>query len=372
MFNQGKFRLIATAVLAAMLFSIFTLFVFSDTSPEVSARGAALFSPDTDTFLYEKNGDARLPMASTTKIMTALVAAELGELSQKIKIPREATGIEGSSLYLCEGEILTLEELLYGLMLRSANDAATAIALALCGSVPAFADKMNEKAAALGLADTHFDNPHGLDSENHFTTAKDLARLGAAAIENETVRRIASTYKITVGEGESKRLIVNHNKLLHSYEGAIGLKTGFTKKCGRCLVGAAEREGVTLISTTLSAPDDWADHKKMLDYGFSRLTCYARLSPEQFQKQIAVLGGKKSTVTVKNGEGFSLVERAGLSEVQEKVCLNPTATAPIQKGDVLGQILYYRDGTLLGSVSLRATEDIPAIKKKKHGLWPFG
>ncbi|MBR2324848.1 MAG: D-alanyl-D-alanine carboxypeptidase [Clostridia bacterium] len=371
MFNQGKFRLIATAVLAAILFSVFTIFVFSDASPTVSARGAALFSPDTNTFLYEKNGDTRMPMASTTKIMTALLAAEIGDLSQRIKIPREATGIEGSSLYLCEGEVLSLEELLYGLMLRSANDAATAIALALCGSVSAFAEKMNEKAEALGLSDTHFDNPHGLDSENHFTTAKDLARLGAAAIENETVRRIASTYKITIGEGESRRLIVNHNKLLHSYEGSIGLKTGFTKKCGRCLVGAAERDGVTLVSTTLSAPDDWDDHKRMLDYGFSRLTCYARLAPEQFQKEIAVLGGKESTVTVKNSEGFSLVEEAGLAEVKMQVRLNPTAAAPISKGDVLGQILYLREGRLLGSVSLYAAEDIPALQKKKRGFWPF-
>ena len=369
--DQGKFRLIATLILTAILFSIFTLFVFSDASPTVSARGAALYSPDTDTFLYEKNADARLPMASTTKIMTALVAAEIGDLSKKIKIPAEATGIEGSSLYLREGEVLTLEELLYGLMLRSANDAATAIALSLCGSVSAFADKMNEKAIALGLSDTHFDNPHGLDSEGHFTTARDLARLGAAAIQNETVRLIASTYKITVGKGESARLIVNHNKLLRSYEGAIGLKTGFTKKCGRCLVGAAEKEGVTLVSATLSAPDDWSDHKKMLDYGFSMLTCYARLAAGDFEQQITVLGGKKSTVTVKNSEGISLVDRAGLSAVTERICLNPTATAPIKAGDVLGQILYLRDGRLLGSVSLRATEDIPALQKKKRGFLPF-
>ena len=367
----GKLRLIATAVLAALLFSVFTLLVFSDASPDVSARAAALYSPDTGTFLYEKDASKRLPMASTTKIMTALVASETGTLSQRIKIPKEATGIEGSSLYLSEGEQLTLEELLYGLMLRSANDAATAIALALCGSISAFAEKMNEKAAALGLSDTHFDNPHGLDSESHYTTAKDLARLGAAALENETVRRIASTYKITIGEGESRRLIVNHNKLLHSYDGAIGLKTGFTKKCGRCLVGAAERDGVTLVSATLSAPDDWADHKKMLDFGFAFLTCYARLATGDFQKEIAVLGGKQSTVHVENGEAFSNVDRAGLSEVKMQIRMNPTVTAPVQKGDTLGQILFLRDGALLGTVPIRAVEDVAAIQGKKRGLWPF-
>ena len=367
----GKFRLIAAILLAALLFSVFTVFVFSQQPLQVSARGAALYSPDTGRFLYEKNGDTRYPMASTTKIMTALVAAEMGELSEKIRIPREATGIEGSSLYLKEGEVLTLGELLYGLMLRSANDAATAIAIALCGSVCAFAEKMNEKAIALGLENTHFENPHGLDGEAHYTTAKDLAIIGAAAIQNETVRTLGSTYKTVIGEGESARLIVNHNKLLRSYEGAIGLKTGFTKKCGRCLVGAAERDGVTLVSTTLSAPDDWADHKRMLDYGFSSLACYARLLPEEFQQQITVLGGKKSTLTVTNEEGFSLVDTAGLSPLTVRVCLNQAAVAPIKKGEVLGQLLYLRDGEVVHTVLLRASEDAQAAPKKRKGFLFF-
>ena len=364
--NQGKYRLIAIVLLAAVLFSVFTLFVFSESGTSVSARAAALYCPDTDSFLFEKNADERMPMASTTKIMTALVAIRRGKLSQRIRIPKEATGIEGSSLYLREGEVLTLEELLYGLMLRSANDAATAIALAISGSVEAFAEAMNEEAAALGLANTHFDNPHGLDSETHYTTAKDLARLGAAAIANETARRIASTYKITVGKGESARLIVNHNKLLRSYEGAIGLKTGFTKKCGRCLVGAAERDGVTLVSTTLSAPDDWNDHKRMLDYGFSALTCYASLKVGEYKQRILLLGGKKSSVTVENGEGFSYVDRAGLSAVTTRVCLNASAAAPIKKGDTLGQILFLRDGVTLGTVPLIATEDVGALPRRRR------
>lgn len=371
MHNQGKIRLIATAVLVAVLFSVFTLFVFSDSGIEVSARSAALYCPETCSFLYEKNGDTRMPMASTTKIMTALVAEKIGNLEEKIQIPAEAVGIEGSSLYLKDGEEMTLKELLYGLLLRSANDAATAIALSLCGSVDAFAEQMNAYAAELGLKDTHFDNPHGLDSETHYTTAKDLARLGAAAIRNETVKEIASTYKIIIGENESARLIVNHNKLLRSYDGAIGLKTGFTKKCGRCLVGAAERDGISLVSTTLSAPDDWNDHKKMLDYGFASLTCYARLAPGQFKKQIMVLGGKESTVTVENDEGFSYVDRAGLSEVTTRICLNRGATAPIQKGDTLGQILFLRDGELLGSVPLKAAEDVSALGQKRRRFFFF-
>ncbi len=368
---HGKIRWIATALLVAILFSVFTLFVFSEEPLSVSAKGAALYSPDTKSFLYEKNGDTRYPMASTTKIMTALVAAEEGELSEKIRIPKEAVGIEGSSLYLREGESFTLEELLYGLMLRSANDAAAAIALTVSGSIAAFAEKMNEKATALGLTNTNFENPHGLDSEHHYTTAKDLARLGAAALENETVKKIAATYKTTIGEGDSARLIVNHNKLLRSYEGAIGLKTGFTKKCGRCLVGAAERGGVTLVSTTLAAPDDWNDHREMLDYGFSALTAYASLAAGGFRREISVLGGKASTVTVSNSEGFSLVERAGLSEVTMRVCLNPTAAAPIRRGDVLGQLLFIRDGEVVGTVPLTAEADVGAIGEKRRKFFFF-
>lgn len=368
---HGKIRLIATALLAAILFSVFTFFVFSEDSPKVSAKGAALYSPDTKSFIYEKNGDTRYPMASTTKIMTALVAAENSDLTKKIRIGADAVGIEGSSLYLREGECFSMEELLYGLMLRSANDAATAIALAVSGSIPAFAEKMNEKAEALGLKDTHFENPHGLDSENHYTTAKDLARLGAAAIENDTVRTIASTYKKIIGEGESARLIVNHNKLLRSYEGAIGLKTGFTKKCGRCLVGAAERDGITLVSTTLAAPDDWADHRQMLDYGFSALHAYVRLAPEGFNREISVLGGKSSTVPVTNTEGFTLVERAGLSDVTMRVYLNPFATAPIQKGDVLGTLIFTRNGELLGTLPLLAKTDVAAIESKRRRFFFF-
>ncbi len=371
MHRQGRLRLIATVILAAILFSIFTLLVFSEEPLAVSAKGAALYCLETGSFLYEKNGDARYPMASTTKIMTALIAAESERLTERFRIPKEATGIEGSSLYLREGEVFTLEELLYGLMLRSANDAATAIAIALCGSVSAFTERMNERAETLSLTDTHFENPHGLDAEAHYTTAKDLARLGAAAIENETVRTVASTYKKTIGEGESARLIVNHNKLLRSYEGAIGLKTGFTKKCGRCLVGAAERDGVTLITTTLSAPDDWTDHKRMLDLGFHSLRSYIDLDAGEYQTKISVLSGKSGAVSVTNREGFSLVEKSGLSEVQMRVCLNPYATAPVQAGDILGKILFLRDGEEIGSVSLVATEEVAAARKKRQKFFFF-
>lgn len=337
----------------------------------MSAKGAALYCPQTGTFLFEKNGDTRYPMASTTKIMTALIVAEQGRLQETVRIPKEATGIEGSSLYLREGERLTVEDLLYGLMLRSANDAATALAIAVGGSVSSFTEKMNARAAELGLTDTHFENPHGLDGATHYTTAKNLAILGAKAIQNETVRTVSSTYKKIIGEGESARLVVNHNKLLRSYEGAIGLKTGFTKKCGRCLVGAAERDGVSLVSTTLSAPDDWADHTRMLDYGFNSLKAYISLKAGEYCERIPVLNGKEDFVTVKNQEGFSLIERHGLSEVTARICINPYAIAPIKEGDILGKILFLRDGTQIGSLPLVATNSVALRAKSRSRFFPF-
>ena len=221
--------------------------------------------------VWEKNANEKLPMASTTKIMTALVALDRLPLDRRVTARAEACGIEGSSIYMKVGETFTVEELLYALLLQSANDAATLIALETAGSVEAFAALMNEKAAALGLRDTHFENPHGLDAEGHYTTARDLAALSCAALSVPQFREIVSTVRRTIGEGESARTLVNHNRMLTAYDGAIGVKTGYTKKSGRCLVSAAERGGVTLVAVTIDDGDDWRDHAAMLDYGFAGL-----------------------------------------------------------------------------------------------------
>ena len=240
----------------------------------VSARSAILIDLDEKSILYQRNARERMAMASTTKIVTALVACELSECDATVKIPREAVGIEGSSIYLCEGELLTVEQLLYALLLESANDAAVALAISVAGSIENFAQKCNEKAYSLGLRDTSFKNPHGLYDEEHYTTAYDLAILTAEALKNPTIAKICATKRATIPLGITKesptgdglRYLKNHNKLLSTYEGAIGVKTGFTKKSGRCLVSAAERNGLTLIAVTLNAPDDWRDHSAMLDY----------------------------------------------------------------------------------------------------------
>ena len=229
---------------------------------EVSAAAAALMDADSGRLLYEKNGEKRMLIASTTKLMTALVALEQGGLQQEITV----TGghmAEGSSMYLRPGEKLTLETLLYGLLLSSGNDAALAVTECMGGAVP-FVARMNEKAAELGMENTHFANPNGLDDEAHYSTAEDMAKLAAAAMDDPVLRRVASTRTARIGG----RTLTNHNKLLSRVEGCVGLKTGYTRAAGRTLVSCAERDGVRLVAVTLQDGDDWNDHASLYEQGF--------------------------------------------------------------------------------------------------------
>lgn len=229
---------------------------------EVSAAAAVLMDADSGRLLYEKNGEKRMLIASTTKLMTALVALEQGGLQQEITV----TGghmAEGSSMYLRPGEKLTLETLLYGLLLSSGNDAALAMTECMGGAVP-FVARMNEKAAELGMENTHFANPNGLDDEAHYSTAEDMAKLAAAAMDDPVLRRVASTRTARIGG----RTLTNHNKLLSRVEGCVGLKTGYTKAAGRTLVSCAERDGVRLVAVTLQDGDDWNDHASLYEQGF--------------------------------------------------------------------------------------------------------
>ena len=214
-----------------------------------------------------KNGEQRALIASTTKIMTGLLVCEAGELDRTVTVPDAAVGLEGSSMYLKKDETLTRRDLLYGMMLHSGNDAALTLAISVSGSEAAFVRQMNLRARALGLTQTHFANPHGLDSGENYSTALDLAHLAQAALQNAQLRAVVST-KTAVCAG---RTLTNHNKLLWRYDGCIGVKTGYTRHAGRILVSAAERDGRMLIAVTISDPDDWRDHIALLDYGFAVL-----------------------------------------------------------------------------------------------------
>ena len=332
--------------------------------PSLSAVSAVLYQPDTDSFPIEKAADTPLPMASTTKIMTALTLLTLTSPEETVTVPREAVGVEGSSAYLTEGERLTVMDLLYALLLQSANDAAVALAIHACGSVEAFVAEMNKLSKEMGLQSTHFQNPHGLPADGHYTTARELALITEAALEDPIFEEIVSTKVYRTTGSERTLTFANHNKLLRLSEDAIGVKTGFTKTSGRCLVGAAERGGVRFISVTLNAPSDWQDHMTMWEYGFARFERREIVSAEQYSKNILVFGGFKPYVTVQNTEGLSVVlpKEAELRLVAE---ILPYPTLPIEKGKQLGTLIVYADGKQIGALPLCATETLQPITKRK-------
>ncbi len=347
----------------------------SSASVSVSASSAALYEPETGSFIYEKDGRTRRGMASTTKIMTGLVAIENCPLDRHVKIDPRACGTEGSSIYLKPGEELTMEELLYALLLNSANDAAAAIAYEVGGSIEGFAAMMNARAEKLALRDTHFMNPHGLDDKEHYTTACDLAIITAAALKNDCFRTIVSTYKKTIPGSApgTQRYLVNHNRLLKSFSGSIGVKTGFTRKCGRCLCGAAERDGLRLISVTLNAPDDWNDHKKMLSTGFSMLELRTLADKKDHTYQIPVVNGREQTLTVSIDDDIRAVVEKSSGVSKSEVRLIKYAVAPIAEGEILGEVIIdLGDGRLIRS-PLKAEKSIEKTKEKKRffGLFPF-
>ena len=366
-FQRNFILVLLVSVLVISLLTVFAAAESKSDKPKgISARSAALYCPDTGEFLYEKNSGERLPMASTTKIMTALIALERGDPEKTVRIPREATGIEGSSIYLEEGEELRLGDLIYALLLQSANDAATAIATEISGDSDSFSRLMNEKAQSLGLFDTHFENPHGLDAKEHYTTARDLAFLSAAALGNESFRKITSTYKHSFTSASGKeRTVVNHNKLLNMYKDTVGVKTGFTKKTGRCLVSAAQRDGLTLIAVTLNAPDDWRDHMSMLDFGFEHFESTIIAEAGTFNYSLPVTGGVQERVTLTNAEALRMTlpkERGALKYKVE--ALHRFEFAPISKGEALGRVYCSYDDRFFAESVLVCSKDIDKSKER--------
>ncbi|MFA6866604.1 MAG: D-alanyl-D-alanine carboxypeptidase family protein [Clostridia bacterium] len=268
-----KFICKGIIVISIITFSI--LFGFIPISHNVAdASGGSSFivaNCDTMDIYKEFNSHQKLPMASTTKIVTALIALENCKLNEKVVIPKEAVGIEGSSIYLRENEEFTLEELLYGLMLRSGNDASVAIAIHTAGSLENFINMMNCYAEIHNLSDTHFTNPNGLPDDEHYTSAYDLLKISCIAMQNEQFKKIVGTKTISIGKNESTRYLKNKNKILTELDGGNGIKTGYTKKAGRCLVSSCERDGVCMVCVVLNRGDMWGESKHLLNYAFE---CY--------------------------------------------------------------------------------------------------
>ena len=356
-----KQSLVRALALICALLPLFGVSVCAHAAPDVSAKSAVLMEAESGKVLFQKNAFVRLPMASTTKIMTAIVAIESGNIGRTVKVPPKAVGVEGSSVYLYPEEKLTLEQLLYALLLESANDAATAIAIEVAGSVEAFSARMNEKARDIGLAATHF------------TTAYDLAKLTRYALLNDTFRKMCSTLRMTIPlkETEGTRVLVNHNKLLSRYSGALGVKTGFTKKSGRCLVSAAERNGMTLIAVTLNAPNDWNDHQCMLDFGFSEYQIIRLASATEAVGKIPVTGGQAEQITVCAAKNLSALVSAEHGAVSQRIEAPHILYAPIKKGDILGKVIYSCDGKDIAAADLVANENINCKKAERKGFFSW-
>ena len=308
-----------------------------------SAKAAILINGDTGEIIYSQNEDEQLPMASTTKIMTALLLCENGNLDKEITVTDQMVRVEGSSMGLLAGDKVTLRDLLYGMMLASGNDAANVTAYILGGTIDGFVKMMNQKAKQLGLLNTHFETPSGLDGEEHYTTAKDLANLARHALLNEEFAKAAAseTATLTYGNPPYKRTLTNHNKLLKTFEGAVGVKTGFTKKSGRCLVSAAKRDGKFVIAVTLKDPNDWADHTELLNYGLSKVQL-TQVSPPKNRYSIEVVGSDNQNIKVEIPTvSFSSLEKDGITCT---VHLPEFVYAPVKKGEVIGSVVYERKG----------------------------
>lgn len=336
----------------------------------ISAKAYALIDQSSCRVILSGNENTRLPMASTTKIMTGLIAVESGRLDETVTVPAEALRVEGSSMGLVAGEKLTLRELVYGLMLESGNDAANSIAQIIGGTSDKFVKKMNAKAQKLGLSNTHFCNPSGLGDKDHYTSALDLARLAAYAMNNAEFAKIVSTKKIRVSYNGVKngRCLSNHNSLLGCYDGALGVKTGFTKKSGRCLVSCARRNGVELIAVTLNDPNDWKDHKELLDCGFKVLKS-TKLMETTPQYTADVVGGTADKVPVYyDGNVTAALENGELECVKMSVQIDRFYYAPIKKDQVLGKIVFTLDGKTIAQTDIKSSQDV-AVKTQQHGFF---
>lgn len=325
----------------------------------VSAKAAILMHADSGRVLYEKNADEHMLIASTTKIMTAIVVLEHCELDDLVEVDSRSAGIEGSSMYLKAGESYTVEDLLYGLLLVSGNDAASALALHVADSMEEFAELMNAKAAELGMTESSFKNAHGLDEEGHYSTARDMAKLAAYCMGNEDFARIAGTVSHTVGE----QTLMNHNRLLREYDGCLGLKTGYTMAAGRTLVTCAERDGARYVCVTLNDPDDWDDHKALYDWAFANYS-FAEVIPAGLSYEVPLISGAEMTAPAETeGAAYALIQNGESYDMELE--LPAFAFAPISEGDRAGRAVACSDGQEIASVRIVYSEDVEVDRELK-------
>lgn len=355
-------KIVAALVCAAVILPLTAVRSYA-AGLSLSAVSAVLIEAETGTVLYESNAYEQRAMASTTKIMTAILTIEAGDLDREFVVDSYAIMVEGTTMGLQEGDRVSRRDLLYGILLPSGNDAANAAAVSVSGSIGAFVELMNQKAEELGLMQTHFVTPSGLDADGHYTTAYDLAMLTAYAMKNETFREIVScqSAQVEFGNPPYQRTLYNSNKMLRLYDGAIGVKTGFTDNARRCLVSAAERDGVTLIAVTLNAGDDWNDHAKMLDYGFTQVSAYPL--DTSCSSRVSVAGTGLSTGVYTDAAELALTS-SQCGSLTKRVLLPRMIYGSVSKGQQLGQMEFLLDGKVVKALPLYADSDIEAESGK--------
>ncbi len=339
---------------------------------EPSARAYALYCVNNGELLLSENPDERLPIASTTKIMTTLLTLEEAEKDNRVVEFTDEMSAEGSSMYLKPGEQVRLYDLAVGMMMQSGNDAANAAAISIAGSAEKFADLMNRKAEEIGMKNTHFVTPSGLDDEAHYSTARDMALLMAYALNNNSFRTLTEQKHMTVHfvKPDGKRVTYpNHNRLLSLYDSCIGGKTGYTMTAGRCLVTAAERDGLTLVAVTLDDRDDWDDHIALYDYGFENYAAYIPGKTSDFR--VPVVGGtsEEAAVYAQVNEGI-VIPRDRVKDIQTTVIMPPFLYAPTQGESAVGRVLYTLDGEKIGESPLLIADSI-AYNSRRRGFFEY-
>ena len=354
-------------LVSVLIVFVLVLIPLNVSALSTSAKAAVVINGDNGEIIYSQNADTRLSMASTTKIMTGLLLCEYGNFQREITVTEEMLKVEGSSMGLLPGDRVTLHDLLYGLMLASGNDAANVIAFVLGGSLDGFVKMMNQKADDLGLINTNFATPSGLDADDHYTTAYELAKIAQYAMQNEDFAAAVSSAKAVLNYGNPpyRRSLTNHNKMLNLFDGAVGIKTGFTKKSGRCLVSAAKRDGKFVIAVTLNDPNDWQDHQNMLEYGLNAIK-QTEYSPKFVSFNIPVINGDKNEITV-NIEPIT-INSLETENINDIVYLPQFVYAPVNKNDVLGTVVYKQNGEILQEVEILANCDIKALKPKQKPI----
>ncbi len=337
---------------------------------DISAKAYILMEQSTGSVIFEKNSSARMKPASTTKILTAICAIENSRLTDIVTVSKKAAYQEGSSVYLKPGDKLTMENMVYGLMLSSGNDAAVAIAEHISGDVEKFSNVMNNKARDIGALNSNFKNPNGLDDDLHYVTAYDLALITSYALENDTFLKIVSSgSKVITDENGVKKYLSNHNKMLHLYKGCIGVKTGFTKKSGRTLVTAAERDGIRLVAVTLNAPNDWADHEKLLDKGFSSVKKEKIIEKNMVVDNIEVKKGMAAFLPVGCEEEYFGVKILNEETDYDVIYKYKKLKAPVEKGAEAGEAIVLKNGTEVFKTRLITLEGTE--RKKGFSLIEF-